>query len=93
MKSQKTDDFLKGALNKMFQMVGFEGFDAEFVKQDNWFSKRTWSEQDRETFRNWFLAEAKTKMKWGKNSAEKEYSYFDLMWGWSTPNNNVTEKE
>ncbi len=82
MRSQKTDEFIKSALDKMFQMVGFTSFDSEFAKQKEWYSQKTWSKEDREEFKKWFLKEATTKMKWGKKSAEMEFAYFDLMWGW-----------
>lgn len=91
MRSKKTDDFIKNALNKMFQFVGFEGFDQNFVKQEEWYSLKSWTEEERETFRTWFLLEAKTKMQWSKKTAEREFAYYDLMWGWATNPNKANK--
>ena len=88
MKSKKIDNFINQSLIKMFQMVGFDSFDKTFVKQKDWYSLKTWTEAEEEEFKKYFVSEAKKKLGWSKSTAEKEYAYFNLMWGWK-----VSEEE
>ncbi len=82
MRRSKTEAFFKKALDAMFKAVGFDGFDPDFARQENWYAKREWSRQQREDFRKWFVASARRDMKWSIRTAEQEFSLFDLMWGW-----------
>lgn len=78
------DSVFDAAMDQMFKEVGFKGFDREFVKQDEWYTKRTWTENQERAFKDWLVNECRTKMKWSKKIAETEAAYFLLMWGWST---------
>jgi hypothetical protein len=80
--NNKAKDFFKKALAEMFKVVGFAGFDEEFTMQEGWYSKREWTAQQRDEFRKWFVVNAKKDLRWGKNKADMEFSFFDLMWGW-----------
>jgi len=79
---KKTDVFLSKALDKMFQYVGFEKFDREFSNQEGWYSLRTWTKKQSNEFKDWFIKEYVKTFKAKKQSAEREYSWFNLMWGW-----------
>ena len=74
--------FLEKALDKMFQAVGEKEWDREFTKQEDWYLKKTWTLEQREEFKNWFLEQIKKDLKVDKVSAEKEWAWFDMMWGW-----------
>ena len=77
------DKFLKKALDKMFQMVGFEKFDKEFTEQhDDWYNKKIWTEDQSNEFKKWFITEGKKDLKFTKQMMEKEHAWFDLKWGW-----------
>lgn len=84
MRSSKVEKFFQEALNKMFQAVGFETFDPEFAKQDKWYTLKTWSLEEEKTFKEWFMQKAKKDLGWSKATTEKELSYFNLMYGWSS---------
>jgi hypothetical protein len=77
----KYHKFLKNALEEMFIRVGSK-YDEEFVKQDGWYSQKTWTKTQREDFKNWFVTETKKQLKFNKKMAEKEFAWFDLQWGW-----------
>jgi hypothetical protein len=79
---KKIDTFLTKALDKMFQYVGFEKFDREFSNQEDWYSLRTWTQEQSNEFKNWFIKEYIKTFKSKENSAIKEYNFFNLMWGW-----------
>jgi hypothetical protein len=78
----KYDKFLKKALDKMFQAVGFESFDGDFADQEDWYTKKTWTDEQANTFKAWFIAEGKKDLKFTKQMMEKEYAWFNLKWGW-----------
>jgi len=79
---KKENIFFKKALDKMFQAVGFSEWDKEFTKQPDWFSQKSWSKEDIKHYKTWFLKEIKKDLNLNKASAEKEWGYFFLMWGW-----------
>lgn len=79
----KLDRFMDEAINKMFTMVGFKSFDPKFAKQKNWYSKKSWSKETEQRFKKWFFEQAKKDLKWNKKTIEKEYSWFNFMYGWS----------
>jgi hypothetical protein len=76
------DKFLKKALNKMFVDVGFQSFDENFVKQDNWYNLKQWTTEQENAFKAWFLTEAKKDLKFNKQMCEREFAWFNLKWGW-----------
>lgn len=80
----KTVKFFDEAMDRMFKVVGFKSFDKEFVKQDLWYTKKSWTEQEERNFKKWMVNECRSRMKWSKKTAELEVAYFLLMWGWST---------
>jgi hypothetical protein len=82
MNKSKIDNFLEKALNKMFQVVGMKKWNKTFTEQPDWYSQKTWTFEQKEEYKKWFLMEIKKDLKLNKRSAEKEWSWFDLMWGW-----------
>ena len=78
----KYDKFVEKALNKMFTYVGFIGWDKSFTEQEDWYIKKTWTQEQSNDFKNWFITHAKKDLKFHKTTAEKEYTWFDLRWGW-----------
>jgi hypothetical protein len=78
----KTEGFFREAIDTMFKVVGFSGFDKEFAKQSDWYSRRAWTPEQRDNFRRWFIASSRKELKWTKCVAEREFYCFDLMWGW-----------
>lgn len=89
---KKMKEFFRSALDKMFMEVGFSEFDEEFAKQDEWYLKREWSEDQERQYRNWFYNECRTKLRMRKKQAELETSYFLLMWSWKTKYIDQQEK-
>jgi hypothetical protein len=79
---KKIDKFLEKALNKMFQAIGMEKWDKEFTSKQDWYQQKTWTVEQREAYKKWFLKEIRTDLKLTKTSAEKEWSWFHLMWSW-----------
>ena len=45
---------IKVVLTEMFKKVGLE-FEEEFVKENGWYLKHTWSNETEDEFRKWFI--------------------------------------
>ena len=92
--SNKYDKFTKKALDKMFTYVGFESFNEEFTKQhEDWYQRKTWTVEQSADFKKWFITETKKDLKFNKSMAEKEFSWFDLKWGWKVSNDPYFSKQ
>jgi hypothetical protein len=86
--SNKIDKFVKKALDKMFTYVGFDSFNEEFTKKyDDWYQRKTWTEEQSSDFKNWFITEGKKDLKFNKRTLEKEHAWFNLKWGWKMSRN------
>ncbi len=80
----KYNKFIDKALDKLFQAVGFEQFDPKFAEQENWYQLKTWTSEQEDNFKNWFVKEYKKDLKCTRFMAEREHSWFNLKWGWKT---------
>jgi len=65
----------------MFQMVGFEKFDPQFVKQDEWYKKKTWTSAQEAEFKKFFIKTVKKYLAATESSAESEWAWFNLDFG------------
>lgn len=93
MKSDNINKFINKAIRKMFQVVGAtHEYSAEFCKTDNWYMSHTWNTKQINTYKRWFVAQARKDLKWTKKTAESEWGWFFLQWGWATPHHNEMSK-
>jgi len=81
----KTDKFIEKALKKMFKVVGAP-YSQEFCEEDAWYLKYSWTSDERDKFKEWFIKEFIKTFKLGKLYAEKEWGMFYLNWGWKEEN-------
>ena len=78
----KIDKFILEAVQQLFKTIG-EKYTPEFVLDKTWFQKKQWDVQQEKKFKKWFISTARKRLGWNKTLSEKEYSWFNLMWGWS----------
>lgn len=78
----KVDKFISEALDEMFKRVGFDGFDREFTNQDGWYCKKSWSTEEFNDYKKWFLNKFAKAFRTSKKMGEREFAWFNLMWGW-----------
>jgi hypothetical protein len=90
-KPNKIDRFLDLALDQMFKAVGFEGFDKEFTQDKEWFRKKSWTSEQEQAFKAWFIETARKKLRWSKKTAEDEFSWFNFMWGWTSADEKLPQ--
>lgn len=78
---QKVDLFIEKALKKMFEIVG-ETYSKEFCAKEDWYRKHTWTKEQQETYKKWFICEAKKTFKWDNRTLNWEWAMFHLNYGW-----------
>lgn len=75
---------LEEAIVKMCRAVGLRLSFQEVLewskRDDKWYTRMTWTTKERDNFKSWFIKRAGKK--WGKQAAEREWSWFNLMYGW-----------
>jgi len=86
---KKTTEFMTDALDRMFRAVGFDGFDQEFAKQDQWYLMREWTKDQEDEYRDWFINECRKRLKMTERQAVFEAGYFMLNWAWKTKNSDI----
>ena len=71
-------------LVEMFKRVGLKYPNPKFTNQPDWYTKRTWSEDEEDDFRLWMKQHLKKRCRWTNRTINKEIAFFLLMWGWKT---------
>jgi hypothetical protein len=79
----------KKCLIEMFRVVGLDYTYEQILKyaEDNpyWYSSRTWTTEQEESFKKWMDNLLKKKFRyWRKKQRQLEIAMFTLMWGWKT---------
>ena len=83
-RQERYENFLKVAITKMLEPYGV---DYEYVRDNStigevpWYQYYTWTLQEEETFKVWFLTTFVKKKLGGKMLAERNWMWFNMMWG------------
>jgi len=78
----KVNEVVKECLSEMFSRVGRVYCYEDHPLKDNWWATSTWTEEEEADFKVWMIAHLRKRLRWTKRTAEKEFSYFNLMCGW-----------
>jgi hypothetical protein len=77
---EKRENFVYDAIYKQFEIANVDRSVLETDKE-KWFQNNTMTMAQREEWKAWFIAEVKRIFRFNKKYAEREFAYFDLMWG------------
>ena len=77
---KKPDHFVYKAIRQMFKVAGHK-YSEDILKQGDWFQKYEWDKSQQKKYKRWFLKTAQKELHLNRAIAEKEYSWFNLMWG------------
>jgi len=80
----KEDEVDHFCFKEMFLRVGEKYPNKGFTDQQDWYEKRSWTEEDRRNFRKWMVSYLRKKMRWSKKKCEINVAMFLLQWGWTT---------
>lgn len=91
MAKNKEEKFITKAKDQLFRAVGFDGFDQSFVDKFpyNWYRQKTWTEQQEQEFKKWFIVEYMKTFRHSKKYAQSEASWFLFSYGWKMKENTV----
>ena len=80
----KDEKFFNNCFKEMFKRVG-EKWPAKWPHEDKeWYTKRTWTEKEQDSFKKWLVKEFKKMYPYLKRKAEFEAGMFILAYGWKT---------
>jgi hypothetical protein len=80
----KDEKFINKCFKEMFKRVG-EKWPAKWPHEDKeWYTKRTWTEKEQDSFKKWLVKEFSKAYPYHKRKAEYEASLFILCYGWKT---------
>jgi hypothetical protein len=80
-REQKTEQLLRDSINKMMEIAGHKERYDDLLEKENWFTEFTMTPEQEDEWNAWFVSEAKKRMKWPKRTAQREFSYLNLMYG------------
>jgi|694.fasta_scaffold00478_11 hypothetical protein len=81
---EKKEKLVKELINKMLEKhaVNYDDIkENQKIGDIEWFMYYTWTQEEYEIFKKWAIPLIKKTLRITKEGAEKEFSWFDLMWG------------
>ena len=75
----------------MFLRVGME-YSEEYCKQEDWYKEHSWTQEEEADFQQWMIACLRKRLRWTKNTAMQETTWFLMRFGWSWKS-KLTEME
>lgn len=88
-KQEKIQKFMNDAFNEMFIRVGFNCFDVDFTKNPNWYTLKSWTMDEENSYRDWFITEYRKRFRSRKAYAEDECRWFLFNYGWTIKDFNI----
>lgn len=80
-KSKLVDSILK----EMFKRVGLKYPNPRFTKDKDWYTKRTWTEKEQESFKEFVKKKVRKAFPYfNENKVDFEAGMFILCYGWKT---------
>ena len=56
-------------------------FEQLLKEEDGWYQRYTMTTEQHKQWKNWTYKKAKKLFRWNKKHIQKEFMWFDLMWG------------
>lgn len=79
------EKFMMMCFREMFKRVGEKFPNEELTKHKDWYSRRTWTEKEQDSFKKWLKKKIASRWRYLKGrKLEFEVEMFILMWGWRT---------
>ena len=81
-KQEKIDLFVVDAINKMFEIAGYDvTYDDIKDRKDNWYSQWTMTMKQNNEWQEWGINEIRKRFRYNKVWAKKEMAMISLQWG------------
>ena len=78
----KDEKFIGKCFKEMFRRVGEKFPNEALTRQKEWYTLRTWTEKEQDSFKKWMMKEFKKMYPYLKRKAEMEVGIFILCYGW-----------
>jgi hypothetical protein len=81
-KQETADIFVKDAINKMFEIAGYDvTFEDIKDRKDDWYAQWTMTVEQNNVWKEWGIGEIQKRFRYNRKWAEKEMGMISLMWG------------
>ena len=80
-----TNELFEACLLEMFRRVGLDYTIEEvleYAKQDEWYTLKTWTQEEDEDFQGWMYKFLGKKTRWTAKQRKREVGMFMLCYGW-----------
>lgn len=78
----RVDKLLNAVFTRMFKIVGLKFSRKTSFDNKEWYLKKSLTKEQEEEFKKFFVKEHIKCFKSGARSAEKDFSWFNLSYGW-----------
>ena len=75
------DKVTESLLKEMFVRMGVE-YSEDFVNQDGWYLKHSWSLEAESEYKKWAVEWLRKNLKWTKYRSGREMDWFLVCFGW-----------
>jgi len=81
-RNQNIQEYKMWIIKEMFKFIGAEYTD-NLVSEEDWFLVNTWSQDEENKFKNWFVDDLRS-LGLTKKLATEEANFFLMNYGWKT---------
>jgi hypothetical protein len=74
----KREQFYIEAVNKMMETAGYSERYEDLLDDPDWLDKYTWTPEQSEEFKAWFISTIRKRLHVPKYLAERHYAWFNL---------------
>jgi hypothetical protein len=82
-RERATDEFRAKALDRLFQLAGFAGYDQGITDKYGWWERFAWTEDERKQYERWWVQAFVNEFRTSVKRAESEFSAFIYIYDWA----------
>jgi hypothetical protein len=75
--------FRRKALDKLFQLAGFDTYQSQLTTQYGWWNRFAWTEEQRKSYEKWWVQAFVNEFRTSVKRAESEFSAFIYIYDWA----------
>jgi alpha-amylase/alpha-mannosidase (GH57 family) len=81
-RDQLTCGFRRKALDKLFQLAGYDRYDPSITKEYGWWMRYQWDDKQRKDYARWWIQQFVNQFRVSHKRAENEYAAFSYVYAW-----------
>jgi hypothetical protein len=82
-RERATDEFRAKALDRLFQLAGFDTYQPQLTTQYGWWNRFAWTEEQRKSYEKWWVQSFINDFRTSIKRAESEFAAFIYIYAWA----------